>query len=108
MRRSFQRHGLVCGIAGVALATVAAPADAAVVNWTGGTSFWDIVTNWSSNPSLPGAADDVVINVGQTQTVTYRSGTNTINSLSIAGDDMLAVTGGSLTVANTFGAGALT
>ena len=60
------------------------------------------------NPLLPGAADDVVIDVAGAQTVTHRSGTNTINSLSILGDDMLAVTGGSLTVANSFSAAAAT
>ena len=86
----------------------AAPADAAVVNWLGGSSFWDIATNWGSNPLLPALADDVVINVAGAQTVTHRSGTNAINSLSVLGDDMLAVTGGSLTVANAFGAAAAT
>ena len=49
-----------------------------------------------------------MINVAGAQTVTYRSGTNTINSLSVLGDDMLAVTGGSLTVANSFSAAAAT
>ena len=107
MRRSFQRHGLVSYVATLAIAVAsAAPADAAVVNWLGGSSFWDIATNWGSNPLLPGLADDVVINVAGAQTVTHRSGTNTINSLSILGDDALAVTGGSLSVANSFSAGA--
>jgi len=108
MRRSFQR-GIASGIVGLAIAVASAShADAAVVNWVGGTSFWDVATNWGSNPLLPGAADDVFINVAGAQTVTYRSGTNTINSLSIVGDDMLAVTGGSLTVASSFSAGAAT
>ena len=109
MRTSFQRAGLASGVVGIAIvAAGAGPADAATVNWVGGTSFWDIATNWGSNPLLPGALDDVVINVAGAQTVTFRSGTNTINSLAIIGDDMLAVTGGSLTVANSFGAGAAT
>ena len=102
MRRSFQRRGFASDVV-IALTlagAAAAPSDAAVVNWIGGSSFWDIATNWGSNPLLPGAADDVVINVAGAQTVTHRSGTNTINSLSILGDDMLAVTGGSLTVAD--------
>ena len=71
---------------------------------------------WSSyrlplNLTLGGGlrfTDDVFINAAGAQTVTHRSGTNTVNSLSILGDDMLAVTGGSLTVANNFSAGAST
>ena len=107
MRRSSKRTGLA-SLAAVLAAAVSAPAEAAVINWLGGSSFWDIATNWGSNPLLPGLADDVVINVAGAQTVTHRSGTNTINSLSILGDDVLAVTGGSLTVANTFSAAAAT
>ena len=112
MRRSFQRQSLASSVAAAAAAAAAviaaAPADAATVHWLGGSSFWDIATNWGSNPLLPGLADDVVIDVVGAQTVTHRSGTNTINSLSIVGDDMLAVTGGSLTVANAFAAAAAT
>ena len=107
MRSSFQRPGSALLIAVLAVVG-AGPAQAAVVNWIGGSSFWDLVTNWGSNPLLPGAADDVVINAPGAQTVTYRSGTNTVNSLTIVGDDALAVTGGSLTVANSFSAGAAT
>ena len=84
------------------------PGRAADINWIGGSSFWDLVTNWGSNPVLPGAGDNVFINAAGAQTVTHRSGTNTVNSLSILGDDMLAVTGGSLTVANSFSAAAAT
>jgi hypothetical protein len=106
MRRSFPpRPRLVALIAALA-ALAAGPAQSAVVNWIGASSFWDLATNWGSNPLLPGAADDVVINVAGAQTVTYRSGTNTVNSVAIVGDDALAVTGGSLTVANSFSSGA--
>ncbi|HEY3634142.1 MAG TPA: hypothetical protein VGK95_03720 [Caldimonas sp.] len=111
MRKSFQRPDLESNVAALALTlvfTAAAPADAAVVNWLGGSSFWDLATNWGSNPLLPGAGDDVVINVAGVQTVTHRSGADTINSLSIQGGDMLAVTGGSVTVANSFSAAATT
>ena len=57
-----------------------------MVNWLGGSSFWDIATNWGSNPLLPGLADDVVINVAGAQTVTHRPATNTTDSLAIRGD----------------------
>ena len=65
MRRSIQRLGLVASVAVLAVlaAVVADPAESAGVNWVGGSSFWDLATNWGSNPLLPGAADDVVINV---------------------------------------------
>src|SRR3982751_2620147 len=105
MRRSSQ---CVASIVVAVAASASPPTHAAVVNWIGGSSFWDIATNWGSNPLLPGVADDVFINVAGVQTVTHRSGTNTVNSLSILGDDMLAVVGGSLTVASTFSAGAAT
>jgi len=109
MRKSLQRPGLVANVVGLAIVVAAAPpADAAVVHWLGGTSFWDIATNWASNPLLPGVADDVVIDVAGAQTVTHRSGTDSINGLSITGGNMLAVSGGSLTVANSFSAGAAT
>ena len=101
MRRSFQPPRLA-SITAALVVVAAAPAQSAVVSWTGGTSFWDLVANWTSNPLLPGAADDVVIDVAGVQTITYRSGTNTVNSLSITGDDLFAVTGGSLTVGTAF------
>jgi hypothetical protein len=107
MRRSSKRIGLA-SLAAALAAAVSSPTQAAVVHWLGGSSFWDIATNWGSNPLLPGLVDDAVVNVAGTQTVTHRSGANTINSLSILGDDMLAVSGGSLTVANTFSAAAAT
>jgi len=111
MRSSFRRS-LFASLVALALAAFAvitsAPARAATVNWLGGSSFWDIATNWGSNPALPGLADDVVIDVAGAQTVTHRSGTDTVNSIAILGDDMLAMTGGSLTVATSFSAAAAT
>ena len=107
MRRSFHRPRLASIAAAVGVA-FSPSTEGAVVDWVGGSSFWDIATNWGSNPALPGSADDVRINVAGAQTVTHRSGTDTINSLSILGANMLAVTGGSLTVANSFGAAAAT
>jgi hypothetical protein len=54
MHRSFQRPGFASLAAFLAFAASEA-AEAAVVNWVGGTSFWDIATNWGSNPLLPGS-----------------------------------------------------
>ena len=111
MRSSFRRSlfASLVALAFAAFAVIAsAPARAGTVNWLGGTSFWDIATNWSSNPALPGLGDDVVINVAGAQTVTHRSGADSVNSLEIDGANMLAVTGGSLTVANSFSAAAST
>ena len=59
---------------------------------------WDEVANWSSNPLLPTASDDVTIDVGG---VTLRSirhdvGTTTIGSLQLS--ERLNVVGGSVTV----------
>ena len=101
MRTSFQRPRMGALAAAVA-ALATTPTQSATVDWIGGSSFWDLVTNWSSNPLLPGAADDVVIDVAGAQTVTHRSGTNTVASLSILDDDRLAVSGGALTVAGSF------
>ena len=106
MRRSSpkSRLGLIAAAALAALGSM--PAQAAAVDWIGGTSFWDLVANWSSNPLLPGAADDVRIDVAGVQTITHRSGTHVVNSLSMTGNDSLAVTGGSLTVANAYASSA--
>ncbi len=65
-------HTSTIGLIAAAIAAGTGPAISATVDWTGGTSFWDIVTNWSSTPSLPGAADDVVINVAGVRTSTRR------------------------------------
>ena len=85
----------------LSMAGMAGSVSAAAVSWTlNADGFWDVVTNWSSNPALPGAADDVTLNVAGVVTVTHRSGTNTINSLT--SQESLVVSGGSLTVANAF------
>jgi hypothetical protein len=66
----------------------------ATVFWTnpaGGD--WSIPANWSTG-QLPGATDDVVIDVPGNVTVTHSMGADTIHSLTA--HDNLAVTGGSL------------
>ena len=82
-------------------AVFAQTSSGASVNWTDSTGFWDVAGNWSSNPQLPGATDDVIINVAGLPTVTYRTGTNTISSLGIT-NATFDVTGGVLTVSNSF------
>jgi len=87
----------------LAIATLLAPAapHAAVVDWLpDADGFWDVVTNWSSNPALPGGADDVVIDVGgaTVRTVTHRSGTNSVTSLT--SQENFALTGGTLSLAS--------
>ena len=72
-------------------------ASAAPVNWVpNADGFWDVATNWSSNPALPGAADNVTIDVGgaTVRTITHQSGTDTINSLT--SQENIALTGGTL------------
>lgn len=69
------------------------------VNWDGGGdgSSWSDPLNWSSN-LLPGAADDVIIDVPAAISVTYASGTTTIRSLTSA--ENLTLTGGTLVLTN--------
>ncbi len=70
----------------------------AVDTWTnpsGGS--WDAASNWSTG-TVPGPADDVVINVsGATPTVTISSNVESVNS--ITASDPLVISGGGLTVA---------
>jgi RHS repeat-associated protein len=71
------------------------------VNWTGNGdgSSWDDYHNWSTG-SVPGSGDDVVISTAAAATVTIQSGdAESVNSLTTAGNDTLAITGGSLAVA---------
>ncbi|MSP03304.1 MAG: Hint domain-containing protein [Acetobacteraceae bacterium] len=85
----------------------------ATITWTGAaTGFWDVTTNWSSTPALPGPIDTVTIDVAGTGTITHRSGINTVVSLAIpglnGGTGNLAVTGGELTVTGTYAGTAYT
>src|ERR1043165_7069983 len=72
----------------------------AAVNWTGGGDgvTWTDARNWSSNPVLPGAADDVVISLpAANPTISLSSGTQSIHSL--LSDEAMNLTGGTLSVA---------
>ncbi len=70
------------------------------VHWVGGaTGLWDQAANWS-NDAVPTTADDVTINSGTATTVTIQSGdVESINSLTTAAGNTLAMTGGSLAIA---------
>ncbi|MCC7484918.1 MAG: hypothetical protein IT529_07980, partial [Burkholderiales bacterium] len=66
-----------------------------------GDGFWDEASKWSGN-TVPVAGDTVQIDrpgAGNTFTVTVRSGAQIAGTLSMAGDERLAITGGGLTLA---------
>ena len=65
----------------------------ATITWdsTKASGFWDVPSNWVGGV-LPGANDDVVIG---TQSVTYRTGTTTVKSITAQKD--FELTGGTLT-----------
>src|SRR5271168_3103610 len=68
------------------------------VSWTGaaGDNNWDTPANWSSSPDLPGAADDVTIDVSAD--VMHSSNvTDSIHSLTSS--QPLTITGGTLSIA---------
>ena len=71
----------------------------AAVFWDGGGDGinWTNAGNWSNN-AVPTAADDVTINPGGAIAVSLSSGAQVIASLSMPGDDALALSGGSLTI----------
>lgn len=69
-----------------------------VVTWTGGgdATSWSDARNWSSNPLLPGTADDVAINAGTNTTVQINAGAQAVNS--VVSTSAISVGGGSLSV----------
>ncbi|HEV8060442.1 MAG TPA: CARDB domain-containing protein, partial [Gemmataceae bacterium] len=68
------------------------------INPAGGN--WDTGANWSGG-AVPGASDDVVIDVGGNVTITHSSNvTDSVNS--ITASDPVTLSGGTLTVAATF------
>ncbi|WP_199556501.1 hypothetical protein, partial [Sandaracinobacteroides hominis] len=77
------------------------PARAATIYWLpDADGYWDVLANWNSG--FPGAGDDVVLDVGgaTVRTISFRSGTVNVNSLTSQED--LAVTGGQLTINNAY------
>ena len=93
-RRS--RVSVAVALVAVGLWFLHVPARAAVVTWTDATGAWETAANWSSNPLLPGAADDVTINVVGTHTITLGNGSSqSIRSLTNNGDETVIINGGS-------------
>ncbi|OYD86629.1 hypothetical protein CDG77_33995 [Nostoc sp. 'Peltigera membranacea cyanobiont' 213] len=66
-----------------------------IVYWVGGSGYWDDLTHWSTG-RLPGATDEVVIDVPQEVMITFRQGSTSIAKLTIQED--LVISGGSLTI----------
>jgi hypothetical protein len=98
-----RRRNLTLAAAVAAVLGQASSVPAAVVTWVTagpGTLQWATATNWSTG-LLPGADDDVVINVAGLPTVNYATITSTINSAAITNAD-LTVSSGTLTVTNAF------
>ena len=71
----------------------------AAVNWVGGAAgLWDQASNWS-NDAVPTSADDVTINTTIAATISIQSSdTESIRGLTVGGNDVLSIIGGSLTV----------
>jgi fibronectin-binding autotransporter adhesin len=71
---------------------------AATVTWLyGGDGDWNTASNWSSDPSLPGVNDDVIISQPGLVTVSLSSGTAAIHSLVTS--ETLGIQGGTLSLA---------
>jgi hypothetical protein len=72
------------------------------VTWTGnaGDHNWANPVNWSSNPSLPGANDDVTISTGS-GTITIPSGTYNVHSLNDSTNALSLASGATLTFTNS-------
>src|SRR5207237_136104 len=79
---------------GVASTFTVSNATAEWTNPNGG--LWDDPGNWETGV-VPGATDDVLVNLSAGATVTYRSGDMRVGSLHVTGGS-LVLSGGSLTV----------
>jgi hypothetical protein len=88
-------HGVRMAACAAAVAALFQPfaAETATINWVDADGFWDVATNWSSNPALPTSADNVIISVAGLPTITHRTGPSTIRSLT--NEEIVVVSGGS-------------
>jgi filamentous hemagglutinin family protein len=66
---------------------------------------WTTAGNWTRG-HVPNALEDVLIDPLGTQTVNLGSGTQSVRSLSMPGDDLLAISGGTLSPGQTSSIGA--
>ena len=80
------------------VALAIASASGATVSWIGESGDWNSATN-SSNGTLPGPGDDLVIDRPTTVTGTHLSGTHGVKS--ILCQEAFSLLGGSLTASNT-------
>ena len=90
------RAGNAIGGANITRTVEIREATAVWINPSGG--FWDVASNWDTGV-VPGANDDVLIEVTSGGVVTYRTGSNTVRSVEV-GTGVLTLTGGTFTVTN--------
>jgi RHS repeat-associated protein len=88
-------------VAGLALCAMCCPirVAAGTVAWVGGSGDWTNTAHWNTGV-LPGTNDNVVIGVGASITVTHSTGTHTVQS--VQSQQAFVLSGGTLTVSNTF------
>lgn len=74
----------------------------AAVAWTGaaGDNLWHTPGNWSTN-AVPTVDDDVTISIAANPTIQFTSATGSRSIRSLVSDEVLALQGGSLSVAET-------
>jgi hypothetical protein len=84
----------------ISTAIITKPLQAAAVTWNvDSNGYWNAASNWSSNPSLPGASDDVTIDRSAADViVTHYTGIYSINSLTCK--ESLVLSGGTLNIAS--------
>jgi len=72
------------------------------VSWDGGGdgTSWHDRYNWSGD-ALPGAADDVVINVAANPTIQFTSSAGSVSINSLSSDELMTISGGTLTIATS-------
>src|SRR4051812_45741506 len=89
-RGQFQAFCLVLALTGL---VTSRPAAAAPASWAvDADGLWITPTNWSTNPALPGPADDVAISVPGDRLITLSGGgTQVINTL--VSDERLTIGG---------------
>jgi len=86
-------------VAAIAVVSATIPAEAVPINWAvDADGDWEVTTNWSSDPVLPGSTDDVTIDrAAGTYTVTVSTISPTVNSL-FSNENLILDGGRSFTV----------